>query len=92
VSEPAPKIPYGLVDALRPFLHAAAVGYCVEKDVEEANPRQHTKHPLIAFAGYAGHYAAQSRVSWADWKRLLDVADDAGFLNDDTQNLTGKEL
>lgn len=69
-----------LREALRPFLFAASVGWCVEQDVAEAKPRQHTDRPLIAFAGYAGQYAAQSRVSWADWKRLLDAADKAGLL------------
>lgn len=69
-----------LRDALEPFLAAAAVGYCVEEDVKRAKPNQHTERPLIAFAGYAGQYAAQSRVSWAQWKRLLDAADEAGLL------------
>lgn len=69
-----------LREALRPFLFAAGVGWCVEKDVADAKPRQHTDHPLIAFASYAGKYAAQSRVSWADWKRLLDAAVRAGLL------------
>lgn len=66
--------------ALRPFLFAASVGFCVEQDVADAKPRQHSESPLIGFAGYAGQYAAQSRVSWADWKRLLDAAFAAGLL------------
>lgn len=41
--------------------------------------------PLLAFASYAGHYAAQSRVSWADWKRLLDAADKAGIIYEGTE-------
>jgi hypothetical protein len=79
-------IPEELAAALRPFIYAAAVGYCVEGDVERAKPRQHSKHPLVCFAGYAGHYAAQSRVSWADWKRLLDAADKCGLVqSEDSQ-------
>ncbi len=77
-----PKLPPKLVDALLPFLNAAAVGYCVEGEVDRAQPNQHTKRPLIAFAGYAGHYAAQSRVSWHDWKTLLNVSDELGLLSD----------
>lgn len=69
-----------LHEALKPFLFAAAVGWSVEHDVNAAKPNQHTERPLLAFAGYAGQYAAQSRVSWADWKRLLDAADSAGLL------------
>jgi hypothetical protein len=69
-----------LIKALRPFLLAAAVGHCVEMDVRDAKPNQHSERPLVAFAGYAGHYAAQSRVSWADWKCLLNAADSAGLL------------
>lgn len=72
-----------LREALRPFIFAAAVGWSVENDVAKANPDQHTDRPLIAFAGYAGQYAAQSRVSWADWKRLLDAAERSGLLSDD---------
>lgn len=69
-----------LHEALRPFVHAAAIGWLIEQQVEEAKPNQHTERPLLGFAGYAGHYAAQSRVSWADWKRLLEAADKAGLL------------
>ena len=78
-----------LMNALRPFLLAASVGYCVEQDVREAKPNQRSASPLIAFAGYAGHYAAQSRVSWAQWKRLLDAADDAGLLAAEHATETG---
>lgn len=35
-----------------------------------------------------GQYAAQSRVSWADWKRLLDAAERAGLLNFDEGSAT----
>ena len=70
-----------LAEALRPFVMAAAVGWSVENDVAAAKPNQHSKYPLVAFAGYAGQYAAQSRVSWADWKRLLEAADEAGLLS-----------
>lgn len=81
-----PEFPCGdLRAALRPFIHAAAVGWSVEHDVAKAQPNQHTDRPLIAFAGYAGQYAAQSRVSWADWKRLLDACDKAGLLNEETE-------
>lgn len=76
----AADIPLDLREALRPFLFAAGVGWCVEQEVDEAKPRQHTDRPLIAFGCYAGQYAAQSRVSWSDWKRLLDAADNAGLL------------
>ena len=69
-----------LEEALRPFIFAAAVGWSVEQDVNAAKPNQHTEHPLIAFGAYAGQYAAQSRVSWADWLRLLDACDEAGLL------------
>jgi len=69
-----------VIKALEPFLWAAAVGFCVEREVDAAKPNQHTDRPLICFGGYAGHHAAQSRVSWADWKRLLDAAADAGLL------------
>lgn len=63
-----------LLDALRPFVLAAAVGWSVEDEVNKAAPNQHTSRPLLGFGGYAGQYAAQSRVSWADWKQLLDAA------------------
>lgn len=74
-----------LREALRPFIFAAAVGWSVENDVRKAQPNQHTDRPLLAFASYAGHYAAQSRVSWADWKRLLDAADKAGIIYEGTE-------
>jgi len=74
-----------LKEALLPFLHAAAVGWSVEDQVKIAKPNQHSERPLIAFAGYAGQYAAQSRVSWADWKRLLDAADKCGMLGAETK-------
>ena len=67
-----------LLEALHPFLLAAAVGWAVEQDVAAAKPRYNR---LICSAGYAGHHAAQSRVSWAAWKRLLDAAEAAGLLN-----------
>ncbi|WP_380873651.1 hypothetical protein ACFB49_42930 [Sphingomonas sp. DBB INV C78] len=69
-----------LVSALRPFINAAAIGWLIEQDVNAAKPKQHSERPLIGFAGYVGQYAAQSRVSWADWKRLLDAAEEAGLL------------
>lgn len=79
-----PTADSGVMDDLRaalaPFLHAACVGWMVEQDCREAKPNQHTDHPLIAFASYCGQYAAQSRVSWADWRNLLDVADRVGLL------------
>lgn len=75
------EVPDSFLKALDAFLHAAAVGYCVERDVAEAKPSQHTERPLVAFAGYAGQYAAQSRVSWNDWKHLLSEADAAGILS-----------
>ena len=78
-----------LIEALSPFLYAAAVGFCVERDVDAAKPDQRTDRPLICFGGYAGHYAAQSRVSWADWKRLLDAAQDAGLLDQTEAIRTG---
>lgn len=70
-----------VIEAIKPFLFAAAVGWSVEQDVAAAKPNQHTERPLISFPGYAGHYAAQSRVSWADWKRLLAAAEQAGWLD-----------
>lgn len=81
------RLPEELVSALRPFLHAAAVGWSVESEVARAKPNQHTERPLIAFAGYAGQYAAQSRVSWADWKRLLSACDDFGLLSTEEPKL-----
>ena len=72
--------------ALQPFIYAAAIGWSVEQDCAEAKPRQHAEHPLVAFASYCGQYAAQSRVSWADWKRLLDACDKAGLLNGDSHD------
>ncbi len=71
-----------LREALRPFIFAAAVGWSVENDVAKAQPDQHSDRPLIAFAGYVGQYAAQSRVSWADWKRLLNAADKSGLIGE----------
>lgn len=71
----------GVPEALRPFLLAACVGWAVEQQVADAKPRLPGDRPLIPAAVYAGHYAAQSRVSWADWKRLLDAAEAAGLLN-----------
>lgn len=70
-----------LIEALRPFLFAAAVGHSVADAVNDAKPNQHTEHPLIAFGSYAGQYAAQSRVSWRDWLDLLDAAYRAGLLD-----------
>lgn len=71
--------------ALRPFIIAAAIGWSVEQDVLKAKPNQHVERPLVGFAGYAGQYAAQSKVAWADWLRLLDAAYAAGLL--DTQEM-----
>lgn len=78
-----PAIPDDLRAALEPFLFAAAVGCLIEQDCRAARPDQRTARPLIGFPGYVGHYAAQSRVSWSDWKRLLDAAEDAGLLKPD---------
>lgn len=72
---------WALAKALEPFILAAAIGHSIEEQVREANPNQHSQTQLIGFGGYVGQYAAQSRVSWADWKRLLDAAYDAGLLN-----------
>jgi len=73
-------IPEDLREALKPFLFAACVGSMIADEVDAAKPDQHTKRPLIAFGSYAGQYAAQSRVSWMDWKKLLDAAYAAGLL------------
>lgn len=70
-----------LIEALRPFLFAACVGSLVADEVDEKKPNQRTERPLIAFGTYAGQYAAQSRVSWADWKNLLDASFKAGLLD-----------
>jgi hypothetical protein len=72
-----------LIDALRPFVFAAAVGYSVAEVVDKAKPDQLTERPLICFGSYAGQYAAESRVSWAAWKRLLDEAYNFGLLDPD---------
>jgi hypothetical protein len=72
-----------LAKALVPFIYAAAVGWSVAKEVDEAKPNQHTKNPLLCFGSYAGQYAAESRVSWGDWKNLLDAAYTAGLLASD---------
>lgn len=74
--------------ALAPFLKAAAIGFCVEGSVNDAKVQEKGLTKLLAFGGYAGQYAAESRVSWADWKRLLDAADDAGLLSPSTPQVT----
>lgn len=73
-------IPDDLRDALRPFIYAACVGSMIADEVDAAKPNQHRKRPLIAFGSYTGQYAAQSNVSWMDWKKLLDAAYAAGLL------------
>jgi hypothetical protein len=76
-----PICPPDLRAALAPFLYAACAGWMVEQDCREAKPDQQSERPLIGFAGYCGHFAAQSKVSWADWKNLLDAGYRAGFLD-----------
>ncbi len=63
-----PAVPPELRAALLPFLGAAAVGLEVERAVRAA-PTNPSEFAHI----YAAHHAAQSRVSWADWKRLAEV-------------------
>lgn len=79
------EVPQELREALLPFIMAAAVGHTIEMDVADAKPNQHSARPLLGFPGYVGQYAAQSRVSWADWKRLLDAYDNVGLLQADME-------
>jgi hypothetical protein len=71
-----PQIPDKLEQALLPFINASAVGGLIEQDVRDANPNQRSRSELIGFGGYVGQYAAQSRVSWRNWKDLFDVCSD----------------
>lgn len=62
-----------LIEAIRPFAHAAGKGWQVMEAVREADLRGKGLTNLIATDAYAGQHTAQSNVSWADWHRLLDA-------------------
>ena len=62
-----------LLDAIRPFAHAAALGWQVMDAVKQANLREKGLTKLVAFDEYAGQYTADSNISWADWQKLLDA-------------------
>lgn len=62
-----------LLDAVRPFVQAAGLGWQVKEAVRQTDLRDKGLSKLIAVDAYAGVHTAQSNVSWADWQRLLDA-------------------
>lgn len=62
-----------LLDAIRPFVNAAAMGFGVMDAVRQADLRGKGITKLIAADMYAGQHTAQSHVSWSDWQKVLDA-------------------
>lgn len=59
-----------LRSATAPFAKAASVGIITYDAVEAADLYGNGLTTLIGISGYAAQHAAESRVSWADWRDL----------------------
>jgi hypothetical protein len=59
--------------ATEPFAKAAAVGICTYNAVAAADLYGNGVTTLIGISGYAGCHAAESRISWANWRQLAEV-------------------
>ena len=66
-----------LLNALEPFIEAAKMGVATYEAVKAANLRQQGLSIYETIYVGAGVYAAESRVSYADWSRLAALNSDA---------------
>lgn len=60
-----------ILDAVEPFACAAEMGRQAEEVVRKTDMTPVTA--LLGIPGYVAVSVAQDRISWADWKRLLEA-------------------